>query len=55
VKVLDKGSAEKLADREAQAMLGVTRAEAFARLDRGELRGTSAEAELVMLRALIDG
>lgn len=53
VQYLTQKGAEALAEREARAILGVSKEEAFARLDRGELRGTIAEAELTMLRALI--
>jgi len=45
---------EALADIEATEMLGVTRLEAFAMLDRGELRGSVAEAELRMLRFMLE-
>jgi hypothetical protein len=45
--------AEELAEREAWRMLAVSRDEAFQMLDRGELEGTAAEAELRMLRFLV--
>jgi hypothetical protein len=37
-------------EQRANRLLGVPSVEAFARLDRGELRGTRAEAELTSLR-----
>jgi hypothetical protein len=46
---------EALADRQALAILGVSREEAFRRLDAGELRGTAAEAEFRNLRWLLTG
>ena len=52
--VLTKRQLEERADAAAQRMLGVRdRHEAFARLDRGELAGTVAEAEFSMLRVLL--
>ncbi len=46
----------QMADREAKSMLSVpSAAHAFKMLERGELRGTVAEAELSMLRAMIKG
>jgi hypothetical protein len=44
----------RLAEDEAFAMLGVTLAAAFDILDSGQLAGTIAEAELRMLRFLLD-
>ena len=45
---------EALADQTARNMLHVaSRVEAFAMLDRGELAGTAAEAELRSLRFLL--
>lgn len=44
---------ENLADREARAMLGVSLTEAFEMLDKGELAGTGAEAELRSFRFLL--
>lgn len=41
-----------LASHESQKMLGVSAKKAYAMLDKGELRGTVAEAELRMLRFL---
>lgn len=55
IRRLSQRQAENLAERQARAMLCVSRDEAFAMLDRGELRGTIAEAELSILRALIQG
>ncbi len=43
-----------LAEREAQGMLGVSYGDALAMLDRGELAGTIAVAELSMLRFLLE-
>ncbi len=42
------------AERDAQAMLGVSLSEAFRLLDSGRLDGTVAEAELRMARFLLD-
>lgn len=41
------------AERLARDILGVTAEEAYARLDRGELRGTIIEAELWSFRFLL--
>lgn len=51
--VLTREELLALADREAMAMLGTTREEAFLRLERGELAGTVAETELRMLKSLL--
>ncbi len=40
-------------EEKAKRLLGVPSDEAFARLDRGELRGTRAEAELTSLRFFV--
>lgn len=45
--------ARVVAEREAQAMLGVSFEEALMIVDQGKLHGTSAEAELTMLRSLL--
>jgi hypothetical protein len=50
---LTNRQAQELAEREARCLLDVSREEAFAMLDRGELEGTAAEAELRMLRFLV--
>jgi hypothetical protein len=50
---LTQRQAEDLAEREAQDLLSVSRDEAFAMLERGELDGTAAEAEFRMLRFLV--
>ena len=42
------------AERDAQAMLGVSLSEAFEMLDAGRLEGTAAEAELRMVRFVLD-
>jgi hypothetical protein len=44
----------ELAERESQSMLGVPFDEALGMLDTGKLRGTVAEAELRMLRFVLD-
>jgi hypothetical protein len=43
-----------LAEAEAQSMLGVSTEEAFRMLDAGALAGTIAEAEMRMLRFLLE-
>ena len=53
--VLSRAELEARADREAHDILGVGREEAFAMLDRGGLEGTIIQAELSMLRSLIEG
>lgn len=50
---LTRAQLEALAEREARELLGVSAGEALAKLDRGELRGTIAEAEFSMLRSLL--
>ena len=55
IRRLSQPEAERLAERQAQAMLHVSKDEAFAMLDRGELSVTIAEAELSILRALVQG
>lgn len=49
---LTRAEVEATLEKEAQAILGVSRDEVFAMLDRGELEGTPAEAEFRMLRLL---
>ncbi len=44
-----------LAEREARGMLGVSFEDALSMLERGELAGTGAEAQLHMLRFLLNG
>lgn len=44
----------KYVEERARVILGVPSSEAFARLDRGELRGTRAEAELTSLRFFLE-
>jgi hypothetical protein len=46
--------AQALAERGVQGMLGVPLERAFAMLDAGELSGTAAEAELRMLRFVLE-
>ena len=43
------------AETVARELLHTTREDAFARLERGELRGTLAEPELRMLRDMLEG
>jgi hypothetical protein len=43
-----------LAEQEAQCILGVGLPQAMDMLDRGALRGTAAEAEMRMLRFLLE-
>jgi len=43
----------KLANAQAHSMLGVSWDQAAAMLDRGDLDGTAAEAELKMLRFML--
>jgi len=55
---LDRGElthaqVEELGERAAQELLGVSLAEALARLDRGELAGTRAEDVFTSLRWLL--
>lgn len=45
---------QSLAEAEAQSILGVSWPDASRMLDRGQLAGTAAEAELKMLRFLLD-
>lgn len=45
-----RGALEAHVEQLAKSMLGVTAAEAYAKLDRGELHGSIAEAELSMVR-----
>lgn len=46
--------AVRAAERDAQAMLGVPLREAFRMLDSGQLEGTAAEAELRMVRFVLN-
>jgi hypothetical protein len=48
--VLSADELDVLAERTAQELLGVSAAEAFAMLDRGELAGTVAESALEGIR-----
>jgi hypothetical protein len=50
---LSHADVEALADQTAQELLGVTAADAFAMLDRGELEGTAVEWPLLALRRLL--
>lgn len=43
----------ELAEQEARDLLGVSLDEALAKLDRGELAGTMAEARLTSIRWLL--
>ncbi|MCW2995218.1 MAG: hypothetical protein JWQ18_2713 [Conexibacter sp.] len=47
--------AHALAERESQSMLGVPLERAFEMLEQGQLSGTAAEAELRMLRFVLEG
>lgn len=51
---LTRAELEQLIETEARAMLGCSAAEAFARIARGELRGSVAAAELTSLKELLD-
>jgi hypothetical protein len=56
-KIADRGAltraqVEATLEQEARAILGVSREEVYAMLDRGELEGTPAEAEFSTLRSL---
>lgn len=51
--ILSRDQILELATKSAKSMLGVSREEAFAMLDRGDLNGTMAEVELKMLRHLL--
>lgn len=42
------------AEREAQKMVGVSWDEAWARVERGELDGTLAEARLRLIHSMLD-
>lgn len=54
-RVMSVAQLEAQADHVAVRVLGVpSRREAFRKLDRGDLVGTAVEAELKMLRRLID-
>jgi hypothetical protein len=50
---MTRPEAQQYVDRQAQRLLGVSSAHAFGMLDRGELRGTMAEAQLSLLRGLV--
>jgi hypothetical protein len=52
VGALTRSEIQETLEREAKGILGVSGDEAFSMLDRGELEGTAAEAELQMLRFL---
>jgi hypothetical protein len=52
--VLSREELADYVDREAHATLGVGREEAFAMLDRGELDGSIMQAELSMMRAMLE-
>lgn len=52
IQLPSRRDALKLFDREAHALLGVSRQAAFRMLDRGQLAGTFAEAQLRLLRLL---
>lgn len=51
---LTRAEVEATLAKEAKDILGVTPAKAYEMLDRGELEGTPAEAEIRMLRSLAD-
>ena len=51
---LAHNEALEAAEAEAQSMLGVSLDSAFKMLDEGQLSGTAAEAELRMLRFVLD-
>jgi hypothetical protein len=53
VRDLTAAEAAALAEEGAHEILGVSAEEAFAMLERGELDGTVAEAEISMLRSLV--
>lgn len=53
VRRLTRAEILDLADTIAWDLLQTTREDAFARLERGELRGTLAEPELRMLREML--
>jgi hypothetical protein len=53
IKLHSRRETLELVDRQSRALLGVTRAKAFRMLDRGELSGTVAEAQLELLRSLL--
>lgn len=50
---LSPRQAIELAERETRALLGVSSEEAFEMLERGDLDGTAAEAEVSMLKFLV--
>jgi hypothetical protein len=50
---LSPRQANELVEREVRALLGVSRDEAFEMLERGDLDGTAAEAEVSMLKFLV--
>jgi hypothetical protein len=52
-RVMSRGELEAQADRVAFRALGVPSSQAFKKLDRGDLAGTAVEAELKMLRRLM--
>ncbi len=52
IQLQSRRDALKLFDREAHALLGVSRQAALRMLDRGQLAGTFAEAQLRLLRLL---
>lgn len=52
--VVSKERLEEIIDRASQKMLGVSRIQAFAMMDRGELDGTMAGDNLGALRYLLE-
>ena len=50
---LEHNEVKALAEAQALAMLGLPLDDALAMVDRGELDGTAAEAEMKMLRFLL--
>jgi hypothetical protein len=46
VEVLTRQQAERLFEKRARALLGVSRQEAVSMVERGELRGTAAEDQI---------
>lgn len=52
IRLQSRREALKLFDREAHTLLGVSRQTALRMLDRGQLAGTFAEAQLRLLRLL---
>jgi hypothetical protein len=52
-RALSPRQATELAERETRELLDVSSKDAFEMLERGELDGTAAEAEVSMLRFLV--